>query len=371
MTTWKHAIGSLAGLAATLGVTSAAFAQQPLPIVDAEAARRFAVLPVEVGAPEGIVVDPERGAVFVGTLNLGGSNFLLRLDLRGRIEAVLDMGTTPLLGLALGPRDGQVYFASAGALVGGSSSIRRVPGDFGPSTTVEDVAILPLLDPPPGRSEANADGSMDTITFGRNAPLPNGLVFREDDGSLLFTDSFQAAVFQIADPSSPSNVCPTGSDCIDLVAQDGLLSAIGVPQFGVNGIAISPVDASLLVTNTGDDRLLRIDPATGAVSVLVEGLNGADGLIRGPGNTVILTANQSDEVVILDAATGAPLAELGEFLGFRRDGTPRGLSVPASLTLLGNTILVTNLSFGRAPNADGSPTPFSISSIRIPRALRD
>ncbi len=348
---------------------SASMAQESFPIVDAQAARRFATLPVEVGTPEGLAVAPTRREVFVGTLNIGADNFLLRLDLLGRVQARINVGTAPLLGLAFNPLDGHVYVASAGALAGQASSIRRIPASFAERTTIEDVALVPVIGPPPGRVENNPDGSEDMITFGQNATVPNGLVFRQSDGALFFTDSFQGAVFQIADPTRAENRCPASAECVELVVQDGLLAAIGDPQFGANGVALSEDEQSLFVANTGDDRIFRFEFETGALTLLAGGINGADGLIAGPNGTLIVTANQADQIVVLEADSGRVLAELGEFLGTLEDGTPRALSVPASVVQIGNQLLITNL--GRPAGPDAAPVPGTLSRISLPRALRD
>jgi sugar lactone lactonase YvrE len=243
------------------------------------------------------------------------------------------------------------------------SRIARVPANFGANTPVEVVAQVPIVPPLAGSTEP-------PITAG----TPNGLVFRASTRELLFSDSGQSVIFRIADPTVQGNTCPTSASCVSLLLRDPLIASSGAPPVGSNGLAFAADESRLFIANTGSDQIVSFPLTPGAMgSVLVQDINGADGLIRGPGNTLVVTANRADQVVILDAATGRPLAELGEFLGVGADGAPIGLSTPASVTLVGDSLFVTNLS---APSADGAASPeaevriFTISRIPIPAALR-
>jgi sugar lactone lactonase YvrE len=367
-------VSALLGLS-FLGLGAERAAAQQV-VVNPRAAQTLTTLPAEVRSPEGITADAD-GNLFVSTNNPGGTNVLLRLAPNGRVMGQL-MFPAPLLGVEFNPRDMKVYVASVGALTGGTSKIQRVPANFGANTPIEDVANVPDLPVPSPRMEANADGTMDQITFMENAAVPNGLVFRPMDGALFFSDSFQAAVFQIADPTQSVNTCANATSCVQPVVQDGRLAAIGTPPFGANGVAFNAAGNVLFIANTGDDRILRFDLASNMLSVFAENINGADGLRSGPGNTLIVTANQADQVVILDATSGRTLAELGEFLGTTPDGAPIGLSVPASVVLVDGRLFVTNLGSGRpvvmpGTMAAGAPAAprglFTIARIAFPSGL--
>jgi hypothetical protein len=260
-----------------------------------------------------------------------------------------------------------VSVAVPGALVGQASKISRVPADFTSMTTLEDIALVPALPAAGPRVEANLDGSQDVIMFAQNLSLPNGFALRESDGTLFFSDSIQGAIFAIADPSQQGNVCPGASDCVDLVNRDPLLSSIGTPQVGANGLAFNAAETALFIANTGDDRLLRLDMVSGGLTVFLNGINGPDGVISGPSNTLIATANQADQVVVIDADTGSVLAELGEFFGTRKDGTAIGLSGPASVVQLNRSLFVTNP--GRPVPAGQVQPPDTIALILLPDAI--
>src|SRR6266545_4533011 len=93
-------------------------------VVKRNAAERFIVLPDGVRFPEGITANPQTGDLYVATFDSGpNSNKLLRFDRHGRLIAVKDFGSTPLLGLEFHQLAGEVYICNFGA-----SKLQRLPG---------------------------------------------------------------------------------------------------------------------------------------------------------------------------------------------------------------------------------------------------
>jgi DNA-binding beta-propeller fold protein YncE len=336
-------------------------------IVKRDAAERFIVLPDGVRFPEGITADPKSEEIYVATFDFGpNSNKLLRFKKNGQLVAERDFGGTPLLGIRFNASDKKIYICNVGALVGGASNIQRIAADFNHTTPIEDVAFVPNLGAPPNRIVENPDGSQDTMLFGNNAPAPNGLVF-DKNGNLYFSDSFQGAIFRISNAPTCATPCPPAT-----VKHDGLLATAGFPPFGANGLAFNNDGTKLFVANTGDDRILQLDLAAETLSVWAESINGADGIAFHEGHLVV-AANQADEIVILNDK-GRVVAKLGDFLGVRNDGFPRGLLFPASVVILDDKILVTNLALpltaaeGDEPEED--VTRYTVSRINIPKQLR-
>lgn len=341
------------------------------------AAERFATLPPEADFPEGIAADPASGDIFVGTFDVkpdgSGSNFLLRFDRRGRLKAQLALGLVPTTGLVFDPNDRKVYFARPGALLGAPSLIQRVPAAFDASTALETVARIPDIGAPPPRTERTLDGQPIVATFPNSIPAPNGLAFGTLDGVrvLLITDSLQGALFALVNPENGGPCDPLGQ-CPQLVQlQDTLLASAAFPQLGVNGVTF--LGPRVFLTNTGDDRLLEFQFAgSGAIVPFAESLEGADGIVAGPNNTLIVSMALGDELAILDATTGRILAEIGEFRGIRRDGSVRGLLFPGSIVLVGDTIFASNLALpltGTPAEPELDVKTYTISRVRIPRAI--
>ena len=318
----------------------------------------FAVLPAGVTNPEGITANPANGDIYVSTFVAPIK--LLRYNRHGRLLAQRDLAQ-PLLGLEF--RDNKVYITNVGNFVGADSKIQRVNADL---TGLEDVAIMPHVGAPaPNFAVGNPDGSTDFITFGDNASVPNALVF-DSNGTLYISDSFQGAVFKIAHVAA----CNVATCVVDTLSHDGLLATVGFPPFGANGLAFNTDESVLYVANTGDDRVLKIDPGTGAVSTFSESLNGADGLVFDKSSGLLwVCTNQADEVVALNA-NGRVVAKLGEFRGINKDGTPDGLLFPASPVIVGKEIFVTNLAIALTGAAGDEPEEdvklWTVSKMRLP-----
>ncbi len=347
-------------------VTGSALAQDRLVIqrdVDT-----FAVLPDGVRFPEGITANPANGDIYVGTFDTGpNSNKLLRYNRQGHLIASRDFGITPLLGLEFDRANQKVYITNVGDFVGTGSKIQRIAADFNSATPVDDVATIPGIGAPGQRTVPKGDNSVDIITFGDNARVPNAMVF-DSHGNLYVSDSFQGAIFRIDGAAHCHTPC-----FVATVAHDPLLATAGFPPFGANGLAFNSAESALFVANTGDDRVLKItnlSSTSPTVTVFAESLNGADGLVFDDKSGLLWVAtNQADEVVALNA-NGRVVAKLGEFRGINRNGTPDGLLFPASPVIVGDEIFVTNLAIALTPTAGDEPeedvTRWTISRMKLP-----
>ena len=325
----------------------------------------FAVLPVRF--PEGITANPANGDIYVANFDGGNRNVLLRYDRRGRLLATREFGFTPLLGLEFDSAHKKVYVLNVGdftGVAGVESKIQRIAADFNGATPIEDVAVMPSIGAPAHRDVVKGDKSVDTITFGDNARVPNAMTF-DRNGNLYISDSFQGAVFKIADVANCSKTC-----FVDTFSHDPLFATPGFPPFGANGLAFNAGETVLFVANTGDDRVLALDMGTRKVTVFSESLNGADGIVFDKRSGLLwVCANQADEVVALNE-NGRIVAKLGEFRGINRDGTPDGLLFPASPVIVGDEIFVTNLAIPLTDTKGDEPeedvTRWTVSRMRLP-----
>ena len=344
--------------ALSIGAGSAHAADQL--VLNRNAAIQFATLPDGVRFPEGITANPATGDIFVATFDFGpNGNKLLRFSSNGHLRAIKDFGATPLLGLDFDAARGKVYILNFGA-----SAVQRIAADFDASTAVETVATIPSINAPAPRSVGNPDGSNDTITFGSNGfPAPNAMTFARN-GSLFVSDSFQGAIFRIDNAATCATPCAVAT-----VAHDPLLATAGVPPFGANGIALDSNQTTLFIANTGDNRILKMDMATRAISVFTESVHGADGITFDDSGRLWVAANQGDQMVAL-SETGRVIAKLGEFQGINRDGTPNGLLFPASPVIVGDWMYVTNLALplvGDGSEWESDVTRWTIARIKLPK----
>ena len=350
-------------------------------VVKPHAAKRFATMPENAPFPEGIAVNPNNGDVIVGTFIFGAANHLVRFSKTGRVLANINVGPAPVLGLAY--NDGKVYICRPAALIGAPPSlIQRIDANFVDGSSPETVAVVPPVGAPANRVETNnPDGSEDEIIFGNNAAAPNAITFNYY-GDLYFSDSFQGAVFLIEDPATN---CPNAPCAlvVETVAHSPLLATAGFPPFGAHGVALNDDETILFVTNTGDDRVLSIDLTkpvldldldsgdTKNVVTFAESINGADDMVSDGHGHLWVIANQADQLVALDMETGRVRAEMGEFLGFKKDGSARGLLFPASLSFLSKKkVVITNLSLpltGGDEEPEGDVEVYTISRINLPK----
>ena len=321
----------------------------------------FTVLPDGVRFPEGITANPANGDIFVGTFDSGpNTNKLLRFSRTGRLIAQRDFGGTPLLGLGFDASHSKVFVLNVGA-----SKVQRIAASFDPSTAIEDVAKIPSIGPPAPRTVPNPDMSADLITFGSSGfAVPNAMVF-DRAGNLYVSDSFQGAIFRIDNAKTCATPCP-----VTTVSHDPLLATAGFPPFGANGLALNDAETNLYIANTGDNRVLRMDLSSKAVSVFAESVHGADGLLFDGAGRLWVAANQADQVVALNDK-GRVVARVGRFDGIRRDGTPRGLLFPASLVIVDGFMYVTNLALPLTPAVGDEPeedvTRWNIARFPVPR----
>jgi sugar lactone lactonase YvrE len=303
---------------------------------------RFATLPAGAANPEGIAVD-RRGNVYVGTFAVTGAppGRLFVFDDDGDFKRELNPtgSSNLLLGVDFNHWNGDLLVV-----------------DFGNKTVLK-------VDPRTGAA------SVFTTIPGGTAAGPNAIAF-DRDGNVYISDSFQGIIWR----TGPEGGAPTAW------VTHPLLTTAGFPPFGANGLDFNRRQDALFVANTGDDRVIRIPVSSAGVpgipEVFTQAINGADGLIVDGDDNVWVTANQADEIVVIDP-TGKAIAKLGDFDGLRH-GAPDGLLFPASLARKGDWIYVTNLAldlrlFGLPQSVDSQwaadVTRHTISRLRarIPR----
>ncbi|MEC5398560.1 SMP-30/gluconolactonase/LRE family protein [Uliginosibacterium sp. H1] len=293
-------------------------------------------LPADVRHPEGLATNPANGDLYVGTFDArepasARNNQVLRYSAAGKLLARYAFGPQPLTGLAFA--DGKLYILNFGA-----SKLQRLDADFTERSKLEDVAQFGALEPPAvkPRTVANPDGSADQVVYAASGfAAINGMVF-DTEMNLYVSDSFQGAIYRIARATS----CAPCT--VSVVSRDPLLATAGYLPFGANGLAFGKAPGVLYVCNAGDNRLLRMDLASGQLTVLAESLPGADGLMFHDG-LLWIAANQADVVLGLDES-GLVRVRAGEFTGIGADGSPGGLLFPASTAVSGQYMFVTNLA---------------------------
>jgi len=278
-------------------------------------AELFAILPAGSTGPEGLTVGPD-GNVYVTTFGFNsqgpvtGLGQLFVFNPEGKLLRHLGIaGSSPhLLGLRFNPTNRDLIVLDFGA--GKALKVDPMTGDSTPFMTLTN----------PSSSGLNA------LTF-------------DKAGNAYISDSFQGIIWTVGPGGGAGTAWIT----------DPLLTTTGFPPFGANGVDFTNDFHTLLVANTGDDRIIQIpvksDGTAGKAAILANAVIAADGIVLDRHGNIWVASNQSDEMIVLNPS-GKVIAKLGDFRGVTDDGVPLGLLFPASpaFGLDGKYLYVTNLA---------------------------
>ena len=291
------------------GVVGAALA---LPLAAHTAAPSFGrpdlptVLPLPDGfRPEGIATIGNRA--YVGSLADGD---IYRLDLRTGVGGVVREGPgTPSVGVHA--HDGLLWVA------GGPTGTGRV------------------VDPSSGEVVAS-------YTFTTAPTFVNDVVVTDD--AAWFTDSAKAQLYRVSLADGAVSTLPLTGDWV----QGATTSA--------NGIETTPDGSALLVINSFNGTLYRVDPATGAATAVDAGapLTNGDGLLR-HGSSLYVVQNRLNQIAVVRLEGSGTSGEIS-----RTITAPAGqFQVPTTVARWGQNLYLPNAKFGAQP----PPTTFEVTRV--------
>jgi DNA-binding beta-propeller fold protein YncE len=311
---------------------------------DEDGVVRFATLPKPGPRfPEGIAADA-RGRIFVATFEdpsvpSNPNNVIYVFDRNGHLDATISLqrGVRPI-GMEF--NRGDLYVAD----IANGTVIKFIPPFNSGSLPAQTFPVCAAFAGPCG---------LNAITFDA----------RDD---LYVSDSFGGRVFKLDLPAG------TPSEFVTDELLKPAPAPHGFPPFGANGLAFDRAGANLYVANTADDRILKVDVATKAVTQFAQSINGADGIAFDDKGRLWVAANQADELVALNNI-GRVVERRGSFQGVGKDGAAKGLLFPASIVISRGSIFVTNLALPLTPLVGDEPeddvTTYTVS--RIPLSGRD
>lgn len=243
--------------------------------------------------PEGITTVGNKA--YVGSLANGD---IYRLDLRTGERALASTGPgTPSVGLKA--KDGLLWVA------GGPTGTGRVV----------DLASGEIVE---------------TFEFATSPTFVNDVVLTGD--AAWFTDSMKAQLYRVSLTDWSVTTLPLSGDWQQNAG------------FNANGISTTPDRSALLVVNSSNGTLYRVDPGTGTATAVDTGgvvLSNGDGLLR-QGRTLYVVQNQLDKIAVLRLSSDGTSAE------WKREITSSAFDVPTTVARWGQRLYLPNAKFGSA-----------------------
>jgi sugar lactone lactonase YvrE len=190
---------------------------------------------------------------------------------------------------------------------------------------------------------------------------PDGRIYISDNGagpSFVFSDKYRKGRIYVLDPM-------TGVSQIWFKGLKGELDVriASFPEFGVNGVAVSPDGSALFMANMSTDIIYKMpladcggdkgcQPGPLGVFVKGQGINGPDNIFFGEDGLLWVASGQNDRVVAIDPS-GRIVSKVGRFEGMTAGGAPIGLLQPSGLVVSRGRVYVTNESSrGLRPTPD-------------------
>jgi sugar lactone lactonase YvrE len=254
----------------------------------------------------------------------GANPTVLPLPDNFRPEGIATIGSTAYVGSLV---DGDIY--GLDLRTGEGSVVSEGPGTPSVGLHAHDGLLWVAGGPTgtgrvvdPGSGEVRASYSL------TSAPTFINDVVVTDDAA-WFTDSAKAQLYRVSLADGTVSTLPLSGDWV----QGATTSA--------NGIESTPDGSALLVINSFNGTLYRVDPATGAAAAVEggSGLDNGDGLLL-QGRTLYVVQNRLDKVAVLRVSGDGSTAV------WQREITSADFQVPSTVARWGQRLYLPNAQFG-------------------------
>lgn len=272
--------------------------------------------------PEGITAGKGHTA-YTGSLN-GGAIF--EIDLRsGEVTMLADPGTRMAVGMSFDQRSGSLFVAG---------------GAFG-QAYVFDTQTGDLV------QQYQLTGSQTTFV--------NDAVVTQD--AVYFTDSFQQQYYRL--PLGAQGSLP-GQAEVETIPLSG--DFVFVPgAFNANGIEASSDGKQLIIVNSGQGSLYRVDPWTGVASAIDLGgdlVSAGDGLVLS-GQTLYVVQNAFNQIAVVELDSDLTSGELTGYL------TSPYFRIPTTAARFGDALYAVNARFNEISPGQATPAD-TFEAVRVP-----
>ena len=172
-----------------------------------------------------------------------------------------------------------------------------------------------------------------------------------------FTNSSQAIFYKV--PLSPGGSLPAPAD-VQAIPLTGDWEQ-EANAFNANGIEASPNGKWLIIVNTNQGTLFRVDPVSGeATEIVLDGdtVSAGDGLLL-RGSLLYVVRNQMNEIVVIDLSRDPDNASADIVTTIHN----ANFAVPTTIAAFGNDLYAVNAKFG-FPNP--TTQPYEIVKVPLP-----
>jgi sugar lactone lactonase YvrE len=256
-----------------------------------------------------------------------------------RPEGIATIGSTAYVGSLA---DGDIY--AIDLRTGEGAVVSEGPGT--PSVGLHaDGGVLWVAGGPTGTGRVVDPTSGDVLATYSLTTAPtfiNDVVVTDD--AAWFTDSAKAQLYRVSLADGTVSTLPLSGEWV----QGATTSA--------NGIETTPDGSGLLVVNTFDATLYRVDPATGVATALDLGapMTNGDGLLR-QGRTLYVVQNRLEQIAVVrldGSGSGGTVTRV-------ITAPPEQFQVPTTVARWGQNLYLPNAKFGAVPPA----TEFEVTRV--------
>jgi len=185
-------------------------------------------------------------------------------------------------------------------------------------------------------------------------PLPsfiNDVVVTKD--AAYFTNSFQASLYRVPLANNGDLPDPLAVEEIPLGGDYQFTPG----AFNANGIAATPNGKTLIIVNSTEGALYKVDPATGVATRIDLGtgeVTNGDGILL-EGKTLYVVQNQLNQIAVVELNSDFTAGTIVDTI------TSSLFRVPTTIAGFGNALYAVNARFGPPP----PPDEFEV--VRVPR----
>ena len=179
----------------------------------------------------------------------------------------------------------------------------------------------------------------------------NDVVITRD--AAYFTNSFQPILYKV--PLANTGELPAAPVSEEIPLGGDYQFTPGA--FNANGIAATPNGKTLIIVNSTEGVLYRVDPATGVATRIDLGTGGVpngDGILL-HGNTLYVVQNVLNQIAVVELSADLSSGTILETI------TSPDFRVPTTIERFGNELYVVNARFGTVPTPD---TEYEV--VRVP-----